>query len=152
MEQSTEKELLLPGEQVSANFKGVLVNNQSGFSATVTNYRLLLRRTDVIHDIRLDAIAVLSCGRMQQPLWVLIVGVLDGLFGLVGLYYSFVLGFILLLLGGLIIALWFIYRRVKLDVYTTGAKSFSIIGQEETLFELYQAIRQLRRLMDDGEV
>jgi hypothetical protein len=74
MARNLEKEILLPTEQVTANFRELQVNNQPSFSATVTNYRLLFWQTDVIHDIRLDAIAALSWGRLQRPLWELIVG------------------------------------------------------------------------------
>jgi len=127
---------------VIAYFSGLQVNNQRGFLATVTNYRLLFWQTGVIHDIRLDAIAALSWGRLQLPLWVLILG---GFFVLVGIFAwreDPTAGFFLLLIGGLAIAFWFIYRREKLDVYTTGAKSFSVMGPKEALFELYRAIRQ----------
>jgi hypothetical protein len=124
------------------------VNNQPGFFATVTNYRLLFLQTDVIHDIRLDAIAALSWGRLQLPFWVLIIG---GFFVLVGIFIlrevrealeAFIPGFLWLLIGGLMIALWFFYRWERLDIYTTGAKSFSVSGPKEALFELYRAIRQ----------
>jgi len=143
MARNLEKEILLPTEQVTANFRELQVNNQPSFSATVTNYRLLFWQTDVIHDIRLDAIAALSWGRLQRPLWELIVGGLFVLVGIFALREVFALGFFMLLIGGLIIAHWFIYRQwEKLDIYTTGAKSFSVKGPKETLFELYRAIRQ----------
>jgi hypothetical protein len=148
MAQNLEKEILLPTEQVIANFRELRVNNQPGFFATVTNYRLLFVQTDVIHDIRLDAIAALSWGRLQLPFWVLIIG---GFFVLVGIFIlrevrealeAFIPGFLWLLIGGLMIALWFFYRWERLDIYTTGAKSFSVSGPKEALFELYRAIRQ----------
>jgi hypothetical protein len=143
MAQNLEKEILLPTEQVIANFRELRVNNQPGFFATVTNYRLLFLQTDVIHDIRLDAIAALSWGRLQRPLWELIVGGFFVLVGIFALREVFILGFFMLLIGGLMIALWFIYRQwEKLDIYTTGAKSFSVSGPKEALFELYRAIRQ----------
>jgi hypothetical protein len=148
MAQNLEKEILLPTEQVIANFRELRVNNQPGFFATVTNYRLLFLQTDVIHDIRLDAIAALSWGRLQLPFWVLIIG---GFFVLVGIFIlrevrealeAFIPGFLWLLIGGLMIALCFFYRWERLDIYTTGAKSFSVSGPKEALFELYRAIRQ----------
>jgi hypothetical protein len=148
MAQNLEKEILLPTEQVIVNFRELRVNNQPGFFATVTNYRLLFLQTDVIHDIRLDAIAALSWGRLQLPFWVLIIG---GFFVLVGIFIlrevrealeAFIPGFLWLLIGGLMIALWFFYRWERLDIYTTGAKSFSVSGPKEALFELYRAIRQ----------
>ena len=148
MAQNLEKEILLPTEQVIANFRELRVNNQPGFFATVTNYRLLFLQTDVIHDIRLDAIAALSWGRLQLPFWVLIIG---GFFVLVGIFIlrevrealeAFIPSFLWLLIGGLMIALWFFYRWERLDIYTTGAKSFSVSGPKEALFELYRAIRQ----------
>ena len=94
----------MPTEQVTANFRELRVNNQPSFSATVTNYRLLFWQIDVIHDIRLDAIAALSWGRLQRPLWELIGGGLFVLVGIFALRKVFALGFFMLLIGGLIIA------------------------------------------------
>jgi hypothetical protein len=119
MAQNLEKEILLPTEQVIANFRELRVNNQPGFFATVTNYRLLFLQTDVIHDIRLDAIAALSWGRLQLPFWVLIIG---GFFVLVGIFIlrevrealeAFIPGFLWLLIGGLMIALYFFLQMGK---------------------------------------
>jgi hypothetical protein len=128
---------------VIANFRELRVNNLGGFSATVTNYRLLFWQTGRIHDIRLDAIAALSWVRSQIPPWALIIfGGFVVLLAIFAWREDPTIGFLILLVGGLLIALSFIYRMEALEVYTTGAKSFSVTGPKEALLELYRAIRQ----------
>jgi hypothetical protein len=142
---------LTPGEVPVRRYQDIEADGTSGFSAIITNRRLILTRPGMFHDLELSAVGAVSYGGFRLSMWVLILGLgvlAGGVAGFAAAPFTpmknavMILSLVCLVAAFGVIIFWAVWQQEKVRIYSSGRPALELVAGEEVLQQLVVDLRK----------